>query len=372
MRTRLLFGAALAVVGLVLAGAGGCLSGKTEGGSAAVDARTPASSDTAAADAKPPIQAVTLDARRRPSDATLDSLQRLGATHVTLVSFGFQETTTTPRIEMHTDGGWYSESDAGIRDIAQRAAARDMGVILKPHLWVGGYDTEGQTRSEIGFAAEAQWAAWEADYRRFLLHYARLAAEVDADVLVVGTELGRATKERPGFWRGLIDSVRTVYDGHLTYAANWYDEYERIPFWKQLDYVGVQAYFPLTEAKDPPLDSLRRGWRQHCRVLERVHRETGRPVLFTELGYRSVGYAAAEPWRWPERDEEAAPNPALQARLYRAFFERVMPEPWMAGAILWKWHPADAPPRPISFTPQGKPAAQVIRRHFNAARSSAS
>ena len=313
------------------------------------------------------IRAVTLDARHPPAPNLLQDLRDLGATHLTLISFGFQRRVDDPRIRTHTDGGWYSESDAGIRMLAQQARTLGMGLILKPHIWVGDYHAEGQTRSEIAFDTEADWQRWEAAYQSFLLHYARLADSTDADVLVIGTELQSAASDRPAFWRALIDTVRSVYDGRLTYAANWHEEYQEIPFWDALDFVGVQAYFPLSDANDPPLDALHAGWAEHRQALRRIAAETNRPVLFTELGYRSVDYAAAKPWRWPQRDERKPPALDVQADLYRAFFDQVMPQPWFAGVLLWKWHPADENDRPLGFTPQNKPAEQIIQKGFTAA-----
>ena len=312
------------------------------------------------------IRAVTLDAHRAPEPDALQRLRELGATHITLVSFGFQRRMNVPRIRMHDDGDWYSESDTGIHALARQARSLGLGLILKPHIWVGDYSAEGQSRSDIAFDTESAWAQWEADYRRFLMHYAHLADSTGADVLVIGTELESAVAARPAFWRGLIDSVRAVYDGDLTYAANWYEAYDRVPFWSALDFVGVQAYFPISEADDPSMPALRAGWDAHRTALQRVAADANRPILFTELGYRSVEYAAAEPWTWPRREEsrERSPDYALQADLYRAFFDQVMPAPWFAGAILWKWHPTAEGDRPLGFTPQGKPAEDVIRDGF--------
>ncbi len=313
------------------------------------------------------IRAVTLDARRRPSEAVLQEIAALGTTHLVLVSFGFQPRPDVPAIRMHTDGGWYSETDAGIRTLARRAEALGMGIILKPHVWVGSYDTEGQARGEIAFETEAQWQRWEAAYRRFLLHYARLAEAVGAAVLVGGTGLAGTVQAREAFWRNLIADVRSLYGGKLTYAANWYEEYRQVPFWDALDYVGVQAYFPLSKADDPSLAQLRASWTPHLEALRHVARRTGRPILFTEIGYRSAPDAARAPWRWPEEHAQAPPDPALQARCYRAFFAAVWPQPWLAGAMLWKWPAADED-RSHGFTPQDKLAQEVIRRGFGGAR----
>ncbi|MEM9665530.1 MAG: hypothetical protein AAF970_11380 [Bacteroidota bacterium] len=319
----------------------------------------------------PTYRAITLDARRAPEPEVLPALRDLGVSHITLIPFGFQPALHVPELRMNPDARWYSESDTGIRTLAAQADTLGMGVIIKPHIWVGRYDVSGQTRADIGFDDEASWQQWEAQYRTFMLHYADLAAEVEADLLVVGTELARAARERPAFWRGLIAEVRTRYEGPLTYAANWYAEYDLIPFWADLDYIGVQAYFPISDDEGPTDEALRAGWKPHCEALGALSAQVDRPVLFTEFGYRSVRYAAAEPWRWPSRDEVGTGvlDLDLQARLYDAFFAVPWQEPWLAGIIVWKWHPTEEGQRPhrsIAFTPQGKPAEAVMGRAFNA------
>ncbi len=310
------------------------------------------------------VRSVTLDARRPPEPDLLPRLRTLGVTHLSLVAFGWQEAADDPRVRIDTSDGWYSESHRGIRALARRADSLGMGVILKPHIWIGGYD-EQQDRSDIGFDTEAEWTRWEESYRRFLLVYARLAAEIDADALVLGTELSSVATTRPQFFRALADTVRTVYDGNLTYAANWHDEYEEIPFWDALDYVGVQAYFPLVDGPNPSLDTLQDRWQQHRADLAALHRRTGKPIFFTEIGYRSARSAAEAPWRWPERDGGGVPpDSGLQARCYRAFLSVMRDTPWFAGAVVWKWHPRASRQDPTAFTPQGKPAERVLYRWF--------
>ncbi|MEP0545456.1 MAG: hypothetical protein ABJF88_00840 [Rhodothermales bacterium] len=310
------------------------------------------------------LQGVTLDARQPPPPSLMPEIAALGATHVAVIPFGFQRRTDDPGFRTNYDADWYTEGDRGIRALARQADTLGLRLVLKPQVWIGSHDPE-QWSANIGFETEADWAAWEASYRDFALHYARLSAEIDAPLLVIGTELARAVREREAFWRGLIAEIRAVYDGQITYAANWYDDFEHVPFWDALDAIGIQAYFPLTEADAPTVADLRAGWEQHERAIEAVHRRTGKPVLFTEVGYRDVPFAAARPWEWPDRHTPTLePDEALQARLYEAFFEEVWPEPWMAGAILWKWHPPSDRSRVGDFTPQGKPAEAVIRREF--------
>ena len=122
-------------------------------------------------------------------------------------------------------------SDRGIREIVDRIKPLGMQVIIKPHIWIGHYSSDGQTRDYIGFDTEEKWVQWEAAYTDFIMHYARLSEEIEAPLFVVGTELANVARTRPGFWRTLIAQVRAVYSGKLTYAANWWKDYEEVPFW---------------------------------------------------------------------------------------------------------------------------------------------
>ena len=303
---------------------------------------------------RPAVRAVTLDARGPLAAADYDSLAALGLTHAVVVPFAFQERGGSADLRFRPDAPWYSESRAGLAEIARALRARGVGLVVKPQVWVG----DGTWSAEVD--AGAGWDRWEAGYRAFALYWAEAAAEVGADVFVVGTELAGSAEARPDFWRALVADVRAVYPGRVTYAANW-DRYDRVGFWDALDLVGVQAYFPVHGRGGPAAE-----WAAHRDDLAAFSARAGRPVLFTEAGYRPSADAAREPWLW---DSDAAPDPALQARLYAALFEATWPEPWFEGVLVWKWSP---PARPTSghggdgFDVRGQPAAEVVRAWFAA------
>lgn len=105
-------------------------------------------------------------------------------------------------------------------------------------------------------------------------------------------------------WRHLIDRIRRVYSGPLTYAAN-FDQYREIAFWDALDWMGINAYFslrpPLSE-KSPPESlsaALEEGWEKVFSELERFRSEQhleDRPLLFTEIGYTHRANSTIHPW----------------------------------------------------------------------------
>ncbi len=279
--------------------------------------------------------------------------------------FGWQRDLHKPPLRLSTSGRiLWGESDQGLRITTGFARELGIKVMLKPHIW-----THAGWCGEIAMTSEEDWAAWFDDYRNFILHYARFAEEHSIDALVIGTEL-EGTTQRTEDWRQIIAAVRDVYTGPITFGANWSGEFEHIEFWDELDYIGVHAYFPLSNGKKPTIDELRANWQPWLERIERVQQRFNKPVLFTEIGYRAAEDAAIQPWQWPRRGDERPPDDQTQARLYEAFFAEVWGKPWFAGVFFWKWYPATSNEgtfRPRGFTPQGNQAMFVMARAFRKA-----
>ncbi|MEM7187874.1 MAG: glycoside hydrolase, partial [Bacteroidota bacterium] len=211
---------------------------------------------------------------------------------------------------------------------------------------------------------EADWKQLETSYREFIISYAELARDLDVAIFCVGTELEQFIVHRPEYWSQLISEIKKIYKGKLTYAANW-DEYKRVPFWEQLDYIGVDAYFPISENKTPGLEESRLGWQRWKEELEGVSTTHDRKILFTEYGYRSVDFAGKEPWK-SDRDMTSV-NLTAQSNLTQALYEEIDTEPWYAGGFIWKWyieHKESGGANNARFTPQNKPVENLIREHF--------
>ena len=144
--------------------------------------------------------------------------------------------------------------------------------MLKPQIWI----RRGSFTGDMAMSSEADWKTLEKSYADFILTYAKLAEETQSSVYCIGTELDEFIKHRPEFWNELIGKVREVYHGKLTYAANW-DEYARTPFWDQLDFIGVNAYFPLCEKQTPTVETLTAGWqpwKAKLKALSKEHKKT--------------------------------------------------------------------------------------------------
>ena len=286
--------------------------------------------------------------------------------------FGWQKSINSPDVKLVTDGFVYwGETDAGLKRTAELAKAAGIKTLLKPHIWLQN-SQKGKWRGEIAMDNEANWQRWFASYKKFILHYAKLAEENHIEALAIGTELYATAIQREQDWRDIIAMVRKVYHGELTYSANWYKEFEEIKFWDALDYIGIQGYFPLTEKENPSIDELKNAWQPYLNAIERVSKKFHKPVIFTEIGYKSTKNTAARPWEWPGRfvGASSAIDLMTQANCYEAFFQVFWQKKWFAGVYFWKWFPGlNRSVKEKDFTPQNKPAEQVMAKWFEPPKS---
>jgi len=292
----------------------------------------------------------------------LAPLRDLGADWIAQTPFGWAPSLDAPEIRFGPEAGMWGETDAGL---AQTAAwGRELGIktLLKPHLWV----RRGEWSGDIEMRSEEAWTRWFASYEAFIVHYAELAEARGFEALAIGTELGKTTR-RTADWRRLIARIRAVYHGSLTYCANWNDEPERIAFWDDLDFIGIQAYYPLSTEPAPSRERILEAWGPIAGRLEVLAGRTRKRVVFTEIGYKSCGGALIEPWSWTA---DGAANDTLQRDAFAAMFETLWGRAWFGGTFVWKWHPSPAAlaRHGRDFTPQGKPALSVIRSYYAAPR----
>jgi hypothetical protein len=308
---------------------------------------------------------------RPVDDAALDPLAALGVNAISQTPFAFMKDPRAPALGFDDPlaepdgghGGWWGERADGVHTVAAAARARGIATLLKPHVWL-----HGSWPGEVEMDSETAWQAWFAQYREFLLAWARFAAETELEGLCIGTELDR-TLVREREWRALVAEVRAIYPGLLTYAANW-THFEEVPFWDALDAIGVNAYFPLTAAPLPETSELVAAWQPIRARLATLAERIERPVVFTEIGYHPAEGALAEPWLWDVGD--AAHAPENQARAYEAALTVFLDEPWFGGIFWWKWHAERRRPRRGSpagtFSPQGLPAEAVLERVYTSRR----
>jgi hypothetical protein len=265
--------------------------------------------------------------------------------------------------------------------VCAEAEAQGLRVLLKPHIDSYAADWRGY------ISVRARRADWYYAYKeRFLRRYIQIAKALKDPILCLGTELYTVTKELGWeFWRDLAVWTKATnggaYRGMLTYAANWGigadAEYERLrEFWRFVDYIGIDGYFPLVPRAARPDDpapsfaDLLAGWDRPlgdqgwepapAADLLRIA-GYGNKFLFTEIGCGNHRRTAEAPGE--DADRFPAPvirDDGIQADYYRAFRQRFDGEPKYGGFFGWEYWLGAAPP--VSHSIIDHPAEEIAFR----------
>jgi len=206
-------------------------------------------------------------------------------------------------------------------------------VMIKPHLAYWG--TKFRWRGDIDFENDEDWDNFFRDYTEWIVTIASISERSGARLFCVGTELMNSLKFE-NEWRKIISEIRRVYSGKLTYAANW-DKYDKVSFWDDLDFIGIQAYFPLADHANPSAEEIKKGWNRVYKELIPYADGLNKQILFTEIGYDISENAAKKPWRPGSVDYRR--GDLLQQLCLRIALDEAKDYKQLAGLFLWKWFP---------------------------------
>ncbi len=312
------------------------------------------------------------------ADQALARLGEIGTNAISLSSFALLDTRCDTNVRPEFDA-LGQENEASLLRMAEQAHARSISVLLSPTLWIN----DGTWRGELGRCddgtrwTDSEWRAFFESYAAYVVRAARIAQEASIEILSLGLELKTMVQQHPEYFRELAALVRSVYSGRLTYSANW-DGLDQLSFGDALDYVGVNAFYPLTGDSEASAETLRAGAERVATELAEISRANGRPILFTEVGYKSCPDSTIEPWLWPEDPTSSCRgrvDEEHQAIAYRAIFESFWDQEWFAGMFWWKTFtdlqdrdqerfPPQEPP--FGYDPLGKSAETVLREYYGA------
>lgn len=213
-----------------------------------------------------------------------------------------------------------SPSQASITHAIDQCRLRGLKVVMRPIVVA-----KDGTRRERFVPADP--SAWFLSYSRALSPYVDLAAKSQVEVFSLGANYAQLEATQP--WPELIKQVRERYSGRLTYGAGTQSEsgnggYQAVPFWGELDYVGVEAPAPSGAQSGAGEDAQGSAWQQFGEDLGAwmSERQSGRQVFFTSAGYMP----------------NATPTDVGVG--YRAFTRAMANRSWVAGANWYQWDAA--------------------------------
>jgi Ca2+-binding RTX toxin-like protein len=332
------------------------------------------------------------------TDKNLGLIAEDGASQVVIVPTVYMDGLTSTRVYRdnsdpgghNVDGAPRTESDGSIKVAVEKAKALGLEVIFKLHVNMQNDDwnaligpPEGSTPAQ----AKAWADEWFASYKEAVVHYAKLAQEQGVTAFAIGNECESMTVAKyRDYWVDIIEAVRDVYDGQLTYAATW-TEALTVSFWDKLDYLGANPYISFTQDSiNPSLQELIDGWTKPSNVwgvrtpieekfgenisaidaLRRVAEQYGKKLIFTETGFRSLDGSNATPWMWGNGRIDEREQYMMHQAFYKVITDRAG-EGWVGGYWLWNYDASEAvsDPRPDDgFSTHGKRTDALVEQYF--------
>jgi hypothetical protein len=240
---------------------------------------------------------------------------------------------------------------------------------------------------------------WFDNYTQFAVHFAQLSQQNHLPYFIIGDQLTNTTEDTtrttaksdpngidrgvPGEsfpncagrrdcgWRHVIHALRSPtyaaftghqsqtggdYTGKLIYAASWggasegamSSEFDHITWWDAVDYIGVDAYFPLTQNADVGVPDLVNAWHGKgldllgngdiYSKLDKLASTFSRPILFTGAGYASAAGANGDPLH----ASPDSPDQNEQLNDMQALFQVFSAAPFWQGVIWYADQPLPA------------------------------
>ena len=232
------------------------------------------------------------------------------------------------------------------------------------------------------------WHNWFSQYRTFILHHAKLAAQTNADGLIMG-EPGMLPALPQGilpdgtpskvpdyaneYWRSLINDVKTMYNRPLIWALNYPFDMEQIPdFLSELDQIYILFTAPVGEQGNLSPQEYAESF---GKILDEnilpFKEEIGKPIIIgleypsteaaadgclPKLGYCQK-YEEYSPYFNPETDANV--DLIEQMEIYNGALLAINNRPWIDGVVSRGYYPP-APLHDPSTSIHGKPAADVL------------
>ncbi len=259
------------------------------------------------------------------------------------------------------------ELEQRVRVTIRQAHEQGLAVLLIPHVYPWDWSWRGDLNPGGGpSGTPSGWQSWLDSYSEYLLDWADIAQQEGVEMLSIGVEFKTASWRHRDRFEILARQVRERYHGLLVYSANW-DEVDEVGFWHCVDVIGLNAFYPLSYLEQPDAADMMRNAEAFADTLELLSVVYGKPVIFTEVGFKALADTYREPWIWPEDLGDVPADDAMQALLFDITFAAYWHRPWFGGLFVWKFlaDPADDTQEPpFGFSPRLKPAQDVIESWF--------
>ena len=225
------------------------------------------------------------------------------------------------------------------------------------------------------------WRPDHPDHRRFVaefwatytqqaVHFARIAEDEGVRLYSLGTETDRLFRTRSGSYmtndfgrelRSMVQSVRAVYSGLLTYDMH-YDVLTASHFYGpgsgaghlwadlDLDLIGISAWFPLTDSRPSTVlsvESLQTSYEQifQNQLIPLANTNPDRPIVFTEYGAMDMVETSEKPGDYSAQNRRFVftdlngngldDGRETQANIYQALINTIARYPGIVNGVFY-------------------------------------
>ncbi|MCB2156818.1 hypothetical protein KQI84_18220 [bacterium] len=312
----------------------------------------------------PPMKGVALGLYASDPDYdygyAIKEIADTGANTVSLLVVLMQENGTSSR--MYARPG-RTVPDATLRRTMAEAREAGLDVMLFPIVLL---EDPGEDEWRGNMQPESI-TTWYDTYQRWMVHYARIAAEGDAAWFSIGSELSSLESD-DGYWRETIAAVRQEFPGKLLYSCNW-DHLTGPSWWDALDAIGLSSYYELADDLDASQEDLNESWIEwrDWILAWRLRTTPDKPLILTEVGYPSLDGGAVYPWNYTLESEVDLEE---QRRAYEAFINAWDGRPELDGVFFYEWLDFKGGSQ-RGYSPRGKPAEVHLRTWYEGSQSPA-
>ena len=195
-------------------------------------------------------------------------------------------------------------------------AARDKGldVLLKPFI-----NSKDDAFRGVFFTDSSD--SWFKDYERIILKQAELANKYHLKGICIGAELDRLLMAYPSRFNDLAHKIRgTGFQGILFYSMGYTGllDLETMTFLNNLDIdaIGLDFYVPMYKQEERSPLFKGQASMEPFFYLEKAAKASKKPLIISEVGYRSVQHANRRPFDWMMN---GLPDETVQWESYKNF-----------------------------------------------------
>ncbi|GEM_PF-4342149 len=261
----------------------------------------------------------------------LDRLQSYDANFISLSPLIYMTDRTSTEISLCPER-WNevarcnTMSDNQLVYLIQLAHDRGLQVMLRPFLVVNGFQ-------DFWWDIEpSNVDAWFTNYSQQILHYASISRDTHIEIFGIGNELD-SMEIYTNQWDALIQEIRSVYPGLLTYSdPGLWTGNNIAPFFSSLDLLGLPFYYPGSGSNHPSVNEMTQKFSGLInRIVIPSANQFNKPVIVTEMGILNADGSNKEP---PNYGRSSPIDNQEQVDYYEAAYTVLSDLPFIKGVFI--------------------------------------